>query len=93
MARVESRIRDGGSHGHDWGFTAPADRAEGWSSGRLIPAQPTEIEICFGDQSLAVTADELGRFTVTSVGSGPIRLRFRPGGLAPAQVVTEWIFG
>ncbi len=62
-------------------------------SGRLIPAQPAEIEIRFGDQRLAVTADELGRFTVTSAGSGPISLRFQSGGLASAQVVTEWVFG
>lgn len=61
-------------------------------SGQLIPAQPAEIEIRFGGQRLAATADELGRFAVTSAGSGPISLRVRSGGPASAQVVTEWIF-
>lgn len=61
-------------------------------SGRLIPAQPAEIEIRFAGKRLAATADELGRFAVTSAGSGPISLRVRSGGPASAQVVTEWIF-
>ena len=60
-------------------------------AGRLIPAQQAEIEVRFGDQRLTVTADALGRFTLTSAGSGPVSLRLRPGGPASRQVVTEWI--
>ncbi len=67
--------------------------AERGVTGRLIPAQQAEIEIRLGDQRLTATADALGRFAVTAAGSGPISLRFRPGGSASWQIVTEWISG
>ncbi len=61
-------------------------------AGRLIPAQPADIEIRYGDRQLTVSADALGRFSVTSPGSGPLSLRCRPAGSAASgQVVTDWI--
>ncbi len=61
-------------------------------TGRLIPAQPAEIEIRCADRQLTVAADALGRFSAAWPGSGPLSLRCRPaGGKAARQVVTEWI--
>ena len=68
--------------------------AERGITGRLIPAQRAGIEIRLGGQQLTATADVLGRFEVTAVGSGPISLRFRlegPDGPAARPIVTEWI--
>jgi hypothetical protein len=65
--------------------------------GRLVPAsgqlaRPAEVEIRFGDRLLTVTADELGRFTATGPGAGPMRLRCRAGDdPGSALVVTEWV--
>ena len=63
-------------------------------AGRLVPARPADVEIRYGVLQRTVTTDELGRFSVTSPGSGPVSLRFRPAGsTASWQVVTDWISG
>ncbi|HEX9520640.1 MAG TPA: hypothetical protein VF940_31220 [Streptosporangiaceae bacterium] len=63
-------------------------------AGRLVPARPGDVEIRYGGLQRTVTADELGQFSVTSPGSGPVSLRFRPAGsTASWQVVTDWISG
>jgi hypothetical protein len=55
--------------------------------------QPADIEICFGGQRYAATADALGRFELTAAGSGPISLRFRLADPASGPIVTEWVRG
>jgi hypothetical protein len=69
---------------------AGAERA---ISGRLVPAQPAEIEVRLGGQRLTTTADDLGRFRLTATGSGPVSLRVRPAGPGSRAVVTEWVSG
>jgi hypothetical protein len=67
--------------------------AERRISGQLIPGQAADIEIRFGGQQYAATADALGRFELTAAGSGPISLRFRLADPASRPVVTEWVRG
>ncbi len=63
-------------------------------AGRLVPARPADVEIRYGVLQRTVTTDELGRFSVTLPGSGPVSLRCRAaGGTASWQVVTDWISG
>lgn len=63
-------------------------------AGRLVPARHADVEIRYGVLQRTVTTDELGRFSVTLPGSGPVSLRCRPAGsTASWQVVTDWISG
>lgn len=59
--------------------------------GQLLPAGPAEIEVRFTSATVAVSADELGRFAVEPFGDGPFSLRCR---LASGRtVVTDWFSG
>lgn len=60
--------------------------------GQLVPSGPHHIALetaARGGQQLTAPVDHLGRFTLTAVPAGLIRLRCTlPNG---AQVVTEWV--
>lgn len=57
--------------------------------GQLLPAGPAEIEVRSAARSATASADELGRFTASLPGRGPLRLHCR---LASGPVVvTEWV--
>jgi hypothetical protein len=61
-------------------------------AGRLVPAQPAEVEIRHGALQRTVTTDDFGSFNIISPGSGPVSIRCRrAGSTASWQVVTEWI--
>jgi hypothetical protein len=60
-------------------------------TGRLVPAQPAEVEVQRGGRRLAVATDQFGRFTVTPPDTGPLRLRCRTASDPTARaVVTDW---
>jgi len=59
--------------------------------GQLVPPQPATVEIRQGTGSLAVEADELGRFSAGPLRAGPIRLRCSTDARAGRAVVTDWI--
>jgi hypothetical protein len=60
--------------------------------GQLVPPQPAAVEIRQAADTLAVEADELGRFSAGPLRAGPICLRCstdaQTGGRA---VVTDWV--
>ncbi len=57
--------------------------------GQLVPAQPAAVEVRHTGGTLAVTADEVGRFRAVGIGPGPLSLRCR---LAGGQTVeTSWV--
>lgn len=57
--------------------------------GQLLPARATTVEVQDGNGLAGeVAADELGRFLVEPVPSGPVRLRVRHGG---HTVQTTWV--
>jgi hypothetical protein len=67
------------------------DAAERAITGRLVPAQPAEIEIRIGGERRTAAADDLGRFRLAAAGSGPVRLRVQPATPGARPVVTEWV--
>lgn len=71
-------------------FDAGSDRR---IIGRVSPAVPTEIEYRHGAEAGTEVTDGLGRFVITTgAGTGPLRLRCRPAGVAGARpVVTQWV--
>lgn len=56
--------------------------------GQLVPAQPAEVELQHGAGRLAVSADALGRFTISAPGVGPLRLRCQL--TSGDHVITDW---
>jgi len=59
--------------------------------GQLIPPVRAEIEVQHGAGTLETESDELGRFVIEGLSSGPARLRCRlPGGQGGRRVTTEW---
>lgn len=63
-------------------------------AGQVAPRPPQSIEVHHVDdvEPLVAVPDRLGRFTVTGVRRGPIRLllRFSPAD-GPAMLLTEWV--
>lgn len=57
--------------------------------GQLIPPQPAEAELRFGDEVRSTPTDRLGRFSFVDVPPGPIQLAVRSA--TGPQVVTEWL--
>ena len=60
--------------------------------GQLAPPRQASVEIRVGDTSIAVEADDLGRFRAGPVPTGPMSLRcgMSSGEPGPA-VVTDWV--
>lgn len=60
--------------------------------GQLAPPRQASVEIRVGDTSIAVQADDLGRFRAGPVPTGPMSLRcgVSSGEPGPA-VVTDWV--
>jgi hypothetical protein len=63
--------------------------------GQLLPRQPAQVDIRYGDTILTVYADDLGRFVADKIPTGSISIRCRLGD-SPANdeappVVTGWI--
>lgn len=58
--------------------------------GFLVPAGPAAVTIRHGGGELSTRADEAGRFRVTGIAPGPVRLVVAPDG-AGARLVTEWL--
>lgn len=58
--------------------------------GQLVPPQPAAIEIRHAAGTLAVDADELGRFAADGIPGGPVSLVCRPADGSPA-VATGWL--
>ena len=57
--------------------------------GQLLPPRPAPVEVQAGSGDvLTVAADELGRFRVQPVPSGPLRLRVR---LGERTIQTTWV--
>lgn len=54
--------------------------------GQLVQPQPADIEVRHATGTVTVRADDLGRFAVDTVPSGPVRLACRFAG-SPAQTV------
>lgn len=60
--------------------------------GQLLPRQPGQVDIRYGDTVRTVEADSLGRFTADDIPAGSVSIRCRLGGDTPAPVVvTGWI--
>jgi hypothetical protein len=63
--------------------------------GQLLPRQPAQVDIRYGETILAVHADELGRFVADEIPTGSISIRCRLGdgssGEEAPPVVTGWI--
>jgi hypothetical protein len=60
--------------------------------GQLVPPRPATVEIRVGGTSIAVDADELGRFRAGPVSAGPMSLRCSVGPAEPGTaVVTDWV--
>lgn len=63
--------------------------------GQLLPRQPGQVDIRYGDTIRTVEADSLGRFSADDIPAGPISIRCRLGTDAddapPHVVVTGWI--
>lgn len=60
--------------------------------GQVVPGQPAGIEIRHGEGRHTVHADDLGRFRVEDVASGPVSLRCRLlDESAPALIDTDWV--
>jgi hypothetical protein len=57
--------------------------------GQLVPPQTGSVELRHPGGSTTVEADELGRFTVDGVPSGPVSLRCRAH--SGATVTTDWV--
>jgi hypothetical protein len=55
--------------------------------GQLVPPGPGEVEIRHKSGRLAVTADELGRFSASDLAAGPVSLLCRQGS---GLVETDW---
>ncbi len=65
--------------------------------GQLLPRQPAQVDIRYGDTILSVQADELGRFVADDIPAGAISIRCRLGdgfsdeAQEAPPVVTGWI--
>jgi hypothetical protein len=61
--------------------------------GQLVPPQPAQIAVRHGDELIATSADERGRFVAGGVGPGPVSLRCLLGGEAGEGrlVETAWL--
>jgi len=57
--------------------------------GQLVPPRPAAITVRHRSGTAEVTADDLGRFLVGEVATGPMSLRLRSTG--GAAVVTDWV--
>jgi hypothetical protein len=57
--------------------------------GELTPAGPAHVEVEHAGGTLAEDADELGRFLVSGVPAGRLRVRCEPAGGTP--IVTPWL--
>lgn len=57
--------------------------------GQLVPPQPGTVEVRQFTATTTVEADEVGRFTVSGIRSGPVSLRCESQG-GGAAVVTDW---
>ena len=55
--------------------------------GQLVPPGPGEVEIRHRSGRLAVTADEMGRFSASDLAAGPVSVLCRQGG---GRVETDW---
>jgi hypothetical protein len=56
--------------------------------GQLLPAEAAQVEVRTVDAVTGLATDELGRFELRPVPSGPLSLRIR--GAGGATFVTEW---
>lgn len=60
--------------------------------GQLVPPQRANVAIRHGNDVVTIEADELGRFSASSLHAGPISLRCSPGSEAVRRpVVTDWV--
>jgi hypothetical protein len=60
--------------------------------GQLAPPRQASVEIRVGDTSIAVAADDLGRFRAGPVPTGPMSLRCGVASGEPGPpVVTDWV--
>jgi hypothetical protein len=60
--------------------------------GQLVPPQRARVDVRHRDGITSVDADELGRFTATSISAGPVSLRCHlAGSPSGPAVVTEWL--
>ena len=57
--------------------------------GQLVPPRAARIEVCQGDATRTVEADQAGRFTVKGLPGQPVSLRCHLPGRGP--VATEWV--
>lgn len=57
--------------------------------GQLVPPAPAEVTIQSPDSAIEVSADDLGRFSVSHVAAGPVRLTCRRPDQQPT--VTSWL--
>jgi len=58
--------------------------------GQLVPPQAGRVEVRHPAGTIAVDADEVGRFTLSGLGSGPVSLRCHAHG-AGGIVETDWV--
>jgi hypothetical protein len=60
--------------------------------GQLAPPRQASVEIRVGDTSIAVEADDLGRFRAGPLPTGPMSLRCGlASGVSGRPVVTDWV--
>lgn len=67
---------------------APAGRTTSLV-GQIVPVAAGRVEVRHSSGSVSVGADELGRFSVPTVPTGPLSLRIEVEGRAPT--VTDWV--
>jgi len=58
--------------------------------GQLMPPQAAALDVQHAAGTISATADELGRFTIEDVPTGPVRVRVRPAD-GKGAVTTDWI--
>lgn len=57
--------------------------------GQLVPAGPGQVVVHHGEAEVTVQADEVGRFSVDGIATGPVRVRWQASaGVRPAE--TDW---
>ncbi|MGH9277654.1 MAG: hypothetical protein ACRD12_06050 [Acidimicrobiales bacterium] len=59
--------------------------------GQLVPPQPGRVEVRHAGGTVTAETDALGRFAISGLSRGPMRLRCEGLGEPQSVVVTDWI--
>lgn len=59
--------------------------------GQVVPGEAGTVEVRHRGGTLAVDADEVGRFPAAEVAAGPVSLRFLPAAPGRAALETSWV--